>query len=168
MQRDQAIELLQQALEHKRGEVEIYDAAVDCATTAYMRAEWKQRREQTQVHVRVMLAVLESLSVEPGETRGTRLVRTKNDTLIQAMHEARAVYGGDRAERVATHCIGLAETKDRCFRESIGRCATALVGVEAVVLQEAYLELEEDAAPRPNFIWAPSVDAAPARFTAEL
>lgn len=167
MQREQAIDLLQQALEHKRGEVEIYAAAVDCATTADLRAEWKQRREQTRVHVRVMLAVLESLAVEPSENRGTRLVRTKNDALIQAMHEALAVYGGDTAERMAVHCVGLAETKERCFRESIGRCAKVLTGVEAVVLHEAYLELEEDAVSLPTFTRVPSGHAALPRYTAE-
>lgn len=157
MQREQVIELLQQALEHKRGELEIYDAAVDCATTSYLRAEWKQRREQTRVHIRVMLAVLESLDVEPSGTMGTRLIRAKNEGLVRAMREAHAANVGDAAQRVAVHCVSLAETKELYLRDAVGRCADALTGVEAIVVREAYAELEEDAVPRADFYaWTPS------------
>jgi hypothetical protein len=63
-------ELLLQSLEHERGGVEIYEAALKCAVHQDLTEESDKYLEQTQHHVQVLTEVCETLHLDPQEQTG--------------------------------------------------------------------------------------------------
>jgi rubrerythrin len=144
METSQLKELLLQSLEHERGGVKIYEAAVQCAVNDDLKGEWGKYLEQTRNHVRVLTEVCETLSLDPKEqTPGTQILRKMGAALVAAIHEARAGGDPDAAQLVACECVVLAETKDHLDWELIGVAAQKLKGEQARALKEAYQEVED-------------------------
>jgi rubrerythrin len=65
MEPSQLKELLLQSLEHERGGVKIYQAALQCAVNEDLKEEWEKYLEQTQNHVRVLTEVCTTLRLDP-------------------------------------------------------------------------------------------------------
>ena len=137
-------ELLLQSLEHERGGVKIYQAALQCAVNADLKEEWEKYLEQTQNHVRVLTEVCTTLQLDPQEqTPGTNIVHRIGGALVAAIEEARAGGNPDAAQIVACECVVLAETKDHLDWELIGAAAQKLKAADARVLKDAYEEVED-------------------------
>jgi hypothetical protein len=138
-------ELLLQSLEHERGGVKVYAAALECAVHEDLKEEWEKYADQTQHHVEVLTRVCESLQLNPQEqTPGCKIVHGLGVSLVEAMQEALSAGNPDAAQIVACECVVLAETKDHLDWELIGKAAKTLKGAPAKTLQSAYDEIEDE------------------------
>jgi rubrerythrin len=137
-------ELLLQSLEHERGGVQVYGAALACAINEDLREEWSEYAEQTQRHVQIMEGVCRKLEIDPEQmTPGRQIIHDLGASLVAAMEAAKAAGDPTGAQIVACECVVLAETKDHADWELIGKCAKALDGAEQAALMEAYEEVED-------------------------
>jgi len=143
----QVSELLLQALEHERGGVKIYKAAVACAVRPDLKQEWMRYLAQTEQHVIALTDVCAAFEVDPlTVTPGTKIVRENGKALLFAIESAHAAGNPQAAQLVAAECIVLAETKDHLDWELLGEVAKASSGRQQEVLMAAYerIENEED------------------------
>jgi hypothetical protein len=143
MKREQADELLYQALETEQGGVQVYEAAVRCATTPELRKEWEGYLDETRNHERILLRVFGELGLDPAkETPGRLVLRLIGQGLIKAMEMARA-NDPVSAQLVAAECVVQAETKDHMNWELIGLLAKEFKGSERKALEDAHGEVED-------------------------
>jgi hypothetical protein len=123
--------------------VKIYEKAVECAKNDDLKKEWGEYLDQTRNHEVVMLRVLDAFGLNPeNETPGRQIIRTKAQTLVDAMDTAKA--DPVAAQLVAAECVVEAESKDHMNWELIGEVANKLTGDEKKTLQEAHAEVEEE------------------------
>lgn len=140
----QVEELLLQSLEHEKGGVAVYTAAVACAVNADLKKEWTKYLDETKTHVARLEAVFQSMQLNPAkETPGRAIVRHLGKALVSAMEMARSAGNPAAAEIVACECVVIAETKDHLDWELIGKCAEHLTGANAKALKAAYDEVED-------------------------
>jgi ferritin-like metal-binding protein YciE len=138
-------ELLLQSLEHERGGVKVYEAALKCALHEDLTEEWDKYLEQTQHHVEVLTEVCETLRLDPKEqTPGCKIIHALGASLVKAMQEALSAGDREAAQIVACECVVLAETKDHLDWELIGHAAKTLKGEEAKALKNAYEAIEDE------------------------
>jgi hypothetical protein len=144
LQMHQVKELLLQSLEHERGGVKIYEAALKCAVNEDLNEEWSKYLEQTRNHVRVLTDICTTLQLDPHEqTPGSKILHKMGGALVAAIEEARSGGNADAAQIVACECVVLAETKDHLDWELIGAVAEKLKTAEASALKDAYDEVED-------------------------
>jgi rubrerythrin len=138
-------ELLLQSLEHERGGVKIYKAAIAAAQRPDLRSEWTQYLDQTEQHVQSLTDICEAFEIDPlTNTPGTQIVKATGTALLQAIEAARAAGDPNAAQLVAAECVVLAETKDHLDWELIGEVAKELTGDQQQVVLEAYERIEEE------------------------
>ena len=143
----QVRELLLQSLEHERGGVKVYKAAIAAAIRPDLRSEWNKYLEQTEQHVQALTEICQTFGLDPlTATPGTQVVKATGAALVQAIDTARAAGNPDAAQIVAAECVVLAETKDHLDWELIGEVAKELSGQEREIVSEAFerIEAEED------------------------
>ncbi|HKU89963.1 MAG TPA: DUF892 family protein [Steroidobacteraceae bacterium] len=142
----QVEELLLQSLEHERGGVKIYQAAVDAARRPDLKGEWSKYLRQTEEHVRALTQVCEVFGTDPfAQTPGTMIVRANGTALLQAIEAANASGDPAAAQIVAAECVVLAETKDHLDWELLGEVARELPdGAQKQALLEAYERIEDE------------------------
>ncbi len=129
MNTNQVRELLLQSLEHERGGVKIYKAAIAAAQRPDLESEWTEYLEQTEQHVAVAHGHLRAFEIDPFTTTpGTQIVKATVRALLQAIETARAAGDPKAAQIVAAECVVLAETKDHLDWELIGEVAKELTG----------------------------------------
>ena len=113
MNSQQLKELILQSLEHERGGVKIYKAALSCAIRADLKAEWTRYLQQTESHVDTLTKFCEAVGLDPfATTPGTQVAKFTGLALVQAIDQARSTSGDAAAQIVAAECVVLAETKD--------------------------------------------------------
>ena len=140
----QAKELLLQSLEHERGGVKVYRAALQCVENQDLREEWDRYHEQTQRHVQVLTEVCAAVGLDANEeTPGSKIVQSLGAALVAAMEQARKGGNGEAAQIVACECVVLAETKDHLDWELIGALAEKSKGEQMRALKDAYNEVED-------------------------
>lgn len=138
-------DLLYQALETEMGGIEVYTAALSCATNADLAEEWQGYLEETTTHRQVLLTVFEELGLDAeAEVPGRAVVRHHGESLVAAISMAKAAGDPAAAQIVAAECVVLAETKDHQNWELIGLVAEKLSGKEAAVLKKAFDAVEKD------------------------
>lgn len=143
MERARLEELLYQSLETERGGGKIYEKAVQCAKNDDLKKEWGEYLEQTRNHEVIMLRVLDTFGLSPeNDTSGRQIIRTKAQTLVDAMDAAKA--DPIAAQLVAAECVVEAESKAHMNWELIGEVAAELSGAERKTLEEAHSEVEEE------------------------
>lgn len=143
MKANQLNELILQSLEHEKGGVKIYETALKCVNNPDLREDWQEYLEQTRNHVKVLTTLCTKIGLESEQdTTGQQIVRHIGASLVQAMEMALKAGKPDAAQLVACECVVLAETKDHMDWALIGQCADQREGDEAVALQEAYEEIE--------------------------
>ncbi|MES1179372.1 MAG: hypothetical protein ABUL62_33960 [Myxococcales bacterium] len=144
MNRNQVEELVLQSLEHEKGGLEVYVAAISCAVNPDLKGEWKEYLEQTRTHVTALEEVCKAMGLDPDqETPGRAIVRRIGGALVDAMKVARSNGDPAAAELVACECVVLAETKDHADWQLLGKCAEHLDGPAATALKAAYDEIED-------------------------
>jgi hypothetical protein len=145
MKKAQLKELFLQSLEHERGGVLVYEAALECVINRDLKEEWTEYLEQTRTHVQVLTELCGVLGLDPGErTPGCMVVHHTGKSLIIAMKMALANGDPAAAELVACECVVLAETKDHADWELIGKCAEALGGEAGAAVVAAYEKIENE------------------------
>jgi rubrerythrin len=133
-------ELMLQSLEHEKGGVLVYEAALKCARNKELRAEWARYHSETEEHVRILVGACEALGLNPEEqTPGRSIVRGIGGSLVAAMEKALAAGDPSAAEIVACECVVFAETKDHLDWQLIGEIAKN----GRKELMEAYEEVED-------------------------
>ena len=138
-------ELLLQSLEHERGGVKVYQAAIRCAQRPDLRAEWEKYLAQTEEHVNVLTGICELFDLDPHtKTPGTEIVKSTGAALVNAMQSALAAGNPQAAQIVAAECVVLAETKDHLDWELLGEASKYLSGDERKALQDAYEKIEDE------------------------
>src|SRR5437868_13380788 len=129
MKTKQVEELILQALEHEKGGVEVYTAALQCVVNGQLREEWERYLEQTRTHVSTLEDVCQQMGINPQQdSPGREVVRGLGQSLVQAMDQARSGGEAAAAEIVAAECGVFAETKDHLDWELLGKCAEQLKG----------------------------------------
>ncbi len=143
----QVKELLLRALEHERGGILVYRAALECVREQDLRTEWQAYLEETLRHVEVLEQTCRALNLDPTEiTPGCEIVRHLGRALVEAMGMAKKAGDPMSAELVACDCVVLAETKDHANWQLIGECARNLDKIDkatAAALTRAYDEIED-------------------------
>jgi hypothetical protein len=140
----QVEELVLQSLEHEKGGVQVYTAAIDCAVHSDLKDEWQTYLEETRTHVTTLEDVCEVLDIDPRkETPGRAVVRLLGESLLAAMKKAKSAGDPAAAEIVACECVVLAETKDHLDWELLGKCAEHLPAAKGAALKTAYEEIED-------------------------
>jgi len=140
----QVKELLLQSLEHERGGIQVYETALKCVINDELEEEFEKYLEQTRNHERILLAVLEALSLDPEEdSPGRQVVKLLGGALVQAMQATVEAGKPEAAELVACECVVLAETKDHADWELITKVAEKSTGAQQKVLRAAADEVEE-------------------------
>jgi hypothetical protein len=138
-------DLLYQALETELGGIEVYTAAISCATNEDLAEEWKGYLEETKTHKQVLLTVFEELGLDADlDVPGRQVVRHLGESLVAAIALAKAFGDIPAAQLVAAECVVLAETKDHQNWELIGLVADKLTGKDAKVLKKAHDAVEQD------------------------
>ena len=139
------MELLLQSLEHEKGGVQIYEAALKCAVNEELKEEWEKYLEETTHHVDVLTEACGTLGIDAAmETPGVLVVRHVGESLVKAMEMALRAGKPEAAQLVACECVVLAETKDHLDWELIGKCGQKLLsGKGAKTLKDAYEEIED-------------------------
>ncbi|TMS58812.1 hypothetical protein MW7_008920 [Imbroritus primus] len=138
-------ELLYQALETEAGGMQIYETAIECALNDDLRKEWQEYLEQTTTHHSVLMAVFETLGLDPQQmTPGRQVVRHQGESLVKAMKMAKQAGDPAAAQLVAGECVVLAETKDHANWELIGLVAEKSTGDLAKALKQAHEAVEKD------------------------
>ncbi len=128
----QVHELLLQSLEHERGGVKVYKAAIGCAQREDLKAEWSKYLEQTEQHVEALTQICEVFGLDPFTTTpGTMIVRSTGNALVQSMEAALSAGNPAAAQIVAAECVVLAETKDHLDWELLGRSGEGTLGAGA-------------------------------------
>jgi hypothetical protein len=141
----QFTELLLQSLEHERGGVKVYQAAIKCAQREDLSAEWEKYLAQTEQHVEALTDICEVFDLDPFTTTpGTQIVKALGTALVDAMQAALAAGNPDAAQIVAAECVVLAETKDHLDWELLGEAARQLAGEERDALLAAYEKIEDE------------------------
>jgi hypothetical protein len=144
MKAEQVKKLVLESLEHEKGGVKVYAAALECALNPALEKEWRRYLEQTRTHVTALETVCKALRIDPKqETPGRSVVRGVGEALVQAMKKALAAGDRAAAEIVAAECVVLAETKDHQNWELIGKCAEHGSGPGAEALKTAYDAIED-------------------------
>jgi hypothetical protein len=147
MKTTQIEQLVLQSLEHEKGGVRVYTAAIGCAVNADLKKEWEKYLAQTRTHVTALEEVCAAMGLDPmQETPGREIVRHTGTGLVEAIQMAQKAGDAAAAELVACECVVLAEMKDHLDWELLGKCATHLHGAAATVLKKAAecVEDEED------------------------
>jgi hypothetical protein len=138
-------ELLLQSLEHERGGVLVYQAAIKCAVREDLRGEWEKYLSQTEEHVDALSNICEIFDIDPFTTTpGTQIVKSLGKALVNAMETALSAGNPQAAQIVAAECVVLAETKDHLDWELLGEAAKQLEGDERDAVSEAYEKIEEE------------------------
>jgi hypothetical protein len=148
MKREQLITLILQSLEHERGGVMIYEAALKCALNADLKKEWQEYLQQTKRHVQVLQDLCAAFGLNPEqETPCRQVVRWTGSALAEAIRKAIAAGDPTAAQLFACESIVLAETKDHLNWELMTAAAEKLSGAEGKALSTAVeeVEAEEDA-----------------------
>jgi rubrerythrin len=144
MKQTQVKELLIQSLQHERGGIKVYEAALRCVVNEDLQEEWEKYLDQTRNHERILMQVFKQLSLDPEEkSPGREVVKQLGLALVQAMETALKAGDAAAAELVACECVVLAETKDHADWELISKCGEKSTGQQAKVLKEAADEVEE-------------------------
>jgi rubrerythrin len=137
-------ELLLQSLEHERGGVNVYEAALTCAINDDLKKEWATYLKQTRRHVQILEAVIARFEIDVEQrSPGRDIVRDLGASLVAAIEKAKAAGNPAAAQIVACECVVLAEVKDHADWELLGKCAKQLSGVQGEALQEACDEVED-------------------------
>jgi rubrerythrin len=136
--------LLLQSLEHERGGVRVYEAAIRCAISTDLKQEWSEYLDQTRNHAQILEHVLQKFEVDVEErSPGRDIVRSLGDSLVAAMDKAKSADTPAAAQLVACECVVIAETKDHRNWELLSKCAAKLQGAQKRTLEEA-CEIVED------------------------
>ena len=144
MENQKLKELILQSLEHERGGVKIYEAALKCAQNEDLKEEWERYHQETEQHVQILHDVCAQMQLDPQEqTPGRKIVHDMGMGYVSAMEAALGAGDPAAAEIVACECVTLAELTDHGNWELIGECAAKLTGAEGKALKEAYKEVEE-------------------------
>ncbi|HET7688429.1 MAG TPA: DUF892 family protein, partial [Candidatus Macondimonas sp.] len=109
----QVKELLLQSLEHERGGVKLYTAALECVRNDDLKEEWEKYLAESRRHVEILEQVFESLDLDPEEmSPGRKVVAALGESLLSAVETARREADPAAAQIIAAECVVLAETKD--------------------------------------------------------
>ena len=137
-------ELLLQSLEHEKGGVKIYQAALKCAQNEDLKEEWQKYHQETERHVQVLQDALTQMQLDPEEqTPGRKIVHDMGRSLVAAIEAALGSGDMAQAECVACECVVLAEEKDHSNWQLIGEVAKKMTGAEGKAMKEAYKEVED-------------------------
>lgn len=139
-------DLLLQAIETEQGGQKVYEAAISCAKNQELRDEWAKYLDETREHERILRAAFQQVGIDPEEeSPGRLIVRSKAESLVAAMKQARETMPGDTSQLVAAECVVEAETKDHQNWELIGQLAAsrALSKAERDALRDAHNQVEE-------------------------
>ena len=137
-------ELLLQSLEHGRGVVLVYRAALECVVNEHLRDEWQKCFDEAENHVSVLTRVCIALGFDPGErTPGCEIVHHIGIGLVVAIKRAIATSDAETAELVACDCVVLAETRHQANWDLLCHSSNALDDRSGRLLAKACAELED-------------------------
>ena len=143
MNSTQLKELILQSLEHERGGVKVYKAALTCVRRADLKEDWTRQLQQTEGHVTALTEFCAAVGLDPhATTPGTLVVKFIALALVQAIEQARCTASEAAAQIVAAECLVLCESKDHLDWELLSKVAGQLTGRGRELLLEASTRIE--------------------------
>jgi rubrerythrin len=137
-------ELILQSLEHEKGGVKIYEAALKFAQNEDLKEEWEKYHQETERHVQILQDLCLQMQLDPEEqTPGRKIVHDMGASLVAAIEAAGGAGDPAQAECVAAECVVLAEEKDHSNWQLIGEVAKKMTGAEGKAMKEAHQEVED-------------------------
>src|SRR6188472_1002468 len=92
-------ELLLQSLEHERGGIRVYKAALCCAQRKDLKSEWSKYLQQTEDHITTLAAICEMFAIDSFTlTPGVEIARSTDAALVKAIEAARATGNAQAAQ----------------------------------------------------------------------
>jgi hypothetical protein len=145
MNSPQFFELLLQSLEHERGGVKVYTAALKCAQRPGSAREWEKYLAQTEQHVEALTQICEVFDIDPFTmTPGTQIVKAVGTSLVEAMNYRAiglAIRGcADRGGRMR----GARGNQGPSRLGVAGEASKSLSGDERQAVQDAYEKIEDE------------------------
>jgi rubrerythrin len=142
---EQLSDLVLQSLEHEKGGVRIYEAAIRCAVNDDLREEWEGYLAETRRHVERLEQVCEAMGLDPSAEAPSRdVVKTVGDALVQAIAIASRSGNPLAAQLTACEAVVQAETKDHADWELLAKCAKHATGGGADALRDAVASIEDE------------------------
>lgn len=125
----QAHDALYQALETESAAVDVYDAALACATSDTLRDAWKRHRDAKRAAHRDLERALGSLALDAhAQTPSRHVARHLGQSLVCAVKMACQSAAPANAEVIAAECIVHAETASRHHWLRVQRLARLMPG----------------------------------------
>ena len=144
MKKETVENLILEALEHERGGVKVYEAALECVENEELEKEWTKYLSETENHVAVLLDVCTELGLDPERpTPAREIVRALGASLVKAMQAAKSAGKPEVAQLVACDCVVLAETKDHANWDLLGHVSEHMTGTSGKLLKEAVETIHE-------------------------
>lgn len=142
MDERQVSELLLQAIELKKCDIHIFEAALKCAVDRGLREELEEHSRKAVHGADVLENACFSLGMDPDRaTAGRRLAREIGNALVDAMQRASVNGASAAAQLVACECLAFAENKERLCRVLLAQCGRLAGGEKGRVIQEVCVEM---------------------------
>ena len=139
-------DLLIEALETERGEVQIYETASKCAENEDLRSEWRHQAGVAARHAVVLEKAIDAAGLDADRTTtASSVVHYVEATLVRAMEMALESAPAETAELVAVECVSFAEARDRLNWERLEDSWKEFDGDIARTLEELSTEVTSPA-----------------------
>jgi hypothetical protein len=150
MKQDQAVVFILDALEHERGSLRVYRAAVDCAQDKERKRQWGRYRTACEQRVSSLEKVCAALGISLDHLTPARdIIRDIGAAHVRAIEAAAAEADAATAEVIACESVAFAQAKSRANRELLTHVATALSEPARQALATALERPQESVADQP-------------------
>ncbi len=105
-------DLLYQALETERGGIKVYETAITCAVTDYLRQEWTENLVETRHQEQVLLGIFDAFGLDPkSRPHSGNTSSGIGAALVVLMNKAKDTVTPEQAEMVAWEAVALADRR---------------------------------------------------------
>lgn len=144
MKQSHVDDFLLQALETELGALQVYEAALRCASDAHLRDQWVKHRAESEQHARVYRELIDGLRLDASLVTPARaLVRRVNESLVAAITSAHDTVDADTAQIVAAESVAAIEAKGNLNWELVGDLGKKTRTDYAHALRKAYEHVVE-------------------------
>lgn len=150
MKRQHIKDLLYPSLETERAAAAIYAAAIRCADSKDLKAEWETNLSSAKDNKRALRKVLEKLDLDPSKkTAARRIIAYLGDSLVTTMNMARKAGDKKAAQGIASECVVFIESKHEFNWALMAEMASDTDDAESKAI-ESLTNMESDAGHGPK------------------
>lgn len=144
MKQEQAVVFILDALEHERGSLRVYGAAIECAQDKERKRQWGRYRSACEQRIASLERVCAALGVSLDHLTPARdIIRDIGAAHVRAIEAAAAEADQTTADVIACEGVAFAQAKSRANRELLTHVATAITEPARQALLAALQRPEE-------------------------